>query len=66
MESLAFTLLEFISVLTSIPQLNTAIKVSIHHLTNVLFHFMMLPEFDTLFWKNNAQQFLIMNTNVDY
>ena len=54
------------SVLTSIPQLNTTIKISIHHLVNVLFHFMMMPESDSQHWRNNPQQFLMANTTNDY
>lgn len=65
-ESLTLIVLEFVSVLTSIPQLNTAVKISIHHLTNFLFHCMLMPEFDLKFWKNNLQQFLSVNVINDY
>lgn len=44
-ESLAQAVLEFLSVLTSIPVLHTTVKISIHHLTNVLFHFMIMTDF---------------------
>ncbi len=42
LESLSLAVLEFLSVLTSIPQLQTGLRLSAHHLTNCLFHYMLL------------------------
>jgi hypothetical protein len=44
LESLAHAVLEYLSVLTSIPQLQNALRLSTHHLTNALFHFMLMGE----------------------
>ena len=41
-ESLCHTILEFLSVLTSIPNLYQTLKLSIHHLTNAIFHYLLM------------------------
>lgn len=41
-EGLAQSSLEFLSVLISIPHLQGAIRVSVHHLTNALFHYSLI------------------------
>ena len=66
LESLALAILEFLSVLTSIPQLHNAVRLSTHHLTNLLFHFMLLAEGDLAGWKNNPQQFTTQGATYDY
>ena len=50
-ESLVHNILEFLSILTSIPQIQNALKISIHHLTNLLFHFMLMTENDSKGWN---------------
>lgn len=66
LESLALAVLEFLSVLTSIPQLQNAVRLSAHHLTNILFHFMMLGEEELAGWKANPQHFTTQGSSYDY
>lgn len=66
LESLALAVLEFLSVLTSIPQLQNAVRLSTHHLSNILFHFMMLGEEELAGWKGNPQHFTTQGSNYDY
>ena len=51
MESVGQTLLEFLSVMTAIPHLSNTVKLSCHHLTNCLFHFMMLTQEEEILWR---------------
>ena len=41
-EALALASLDFISVLLSIPQLQGALKVSVHHIVNSIFHYLLM------------------------
>jgi hypothetical protein len=66
LESLALAVLEFLSVLTSIPQLQNSVRLSTHHLTNALFHFMLLGEGELAGWKGNAQHFTTQGASYDY
>jgi len=63
---LAHAVLEFFSVLTSIPLLYNALRLSTHHLTNALFHFMLLNEGDLLGWKSNPQHFTSQSGSLEY
>jgi hypothetical protein len=53
-------------VLTSIPQLQTTLRLSTHHLTNALFHYMLMSETDVLGWKANSQHFISQGGNMEY
>lgn len=65
-EALALVSLEFLSVLTSVSQLQGAIRVSVHHLTNALFHYMLVSGQELAGWKGNAQHFSGMVGNLEY
>ena len=65
-ESLVHNILEFLSILTSIPQIQNALKISIHHLTNLLFHFMLMTENDSKGWNYNNNHFTMQGVNIDH
>ena len=65
MEAVAQTLLEFLSVVISVPQLQNTVKLSCHHLTNCLFHFMLLTLQEEELWRENNGQFLGQGYNID-
>lgn len=48
------------------PQLQGALRVSVHHLTNALFHYLLLGGEETNGWKNNAQHFSSQAGSLDY
>jgi hypothetical protein len=63
---MAYAVLEFLSVLTSVPHLQNTLRLSVHHLTNALFHYMLLSEADLAGWKTNNQHFILQGGNMDY
>ena len=65
MEAVAHSLLEFLSVLTSVPLLQVTIKLSCHHLANCLFHFMLMTEEDEILWRENNTHFLAQGHSID-
>ena len=56
-EALAIASLDFLSVLMSVSQLQGALKLSVHHLTNALFHYLLISDEEIDGWKNNAHHF---------
>ena len=56
-EALALASLDFISVLLSVPQLQGALKVSVHHIVNAIFHYLLLTIEEEAGWKSNPQHF---------
>jgi len=42
------------------------VKISIYHLTNVLFHYLLMTDSDYLLWKSNPHHFVQQTTNMDY
>ncbi|HRC88013.1 MAG TPA: hypothetical protein PK413_20695, partial [Thermoanaerobaculia bacterium] len=66
LEALAHAVLEFLSVLTSVPQLHNAVRLSTHHLTNALFHFMLVGEGELAGWKANPTHFTTQGATYDY
>lgn len=66
LEALAHSVLEYLSVLTSIPQLQNALRLSTHHLTNALFHYMLMSEGELKGWKGNAHHFTGQGSSMDY
>lgn len=65
MEGVAQTLLEFLSVVIAVPQLQNTVKLSCHHLTNCLFHFMLFTSEEEELWRENNGQFLTQGYNID-
>jgi hypothetical protein len=56
-EGLALTSLDFISVILSVPQLSSALRISAHHLTNTIFHYLLISNEEVSGWKNNTHHF---------
>ena len=65
-EALALGCLDFISVLLSIPQLQGALKVSTHHLTNALFHYLLISVEEQVGWRTNASHFSSQIGSLEY
>ena len=66
MEALALGCLDFISVLLSIPQLQGALKVSSHHLTNALFHYLLISVEEQVGWRTSANHFSSQIGSLEY
>jgi len=65
-EALALACLDFLSVLLSVPQLQGALKVSSHHLTNALFHYLLLSNEEQAGWKVNPNHFSAQLGSLEY
>lgn len=48
------------------PQLQNGLRVSVHHLTNALFHYMLLSDEEVAGWKNNPQHFSAQSGSLEY
>jgi hypothetical protein len=44
-----------------VPYLQGALRLSVHHLTNALFHYLLLSDEEAAGWKGNAQHFSSMS-----
>jgi hypothetical protein len=65
-EGLALAALDFLSVLLSISQLQGALKLSPHHLTNALFHYLLISNQEIIGWKTNIQHFSAQIGSLEY
>jgi len=52
--------------LISNPQLQGALRVSVHHLTNALFHYALISNQECDGWKNNPHHFSALTNNMEY
>ena len=66
MEALALASLDFLSVLMSVSQLQGALKLSVHHLTNALFHYLLISDEEIDGWKTNAHHFSSQLGSLEY
>jgi hypothetical protein len=55
-----------LSVVLSVPQLQGALKISVHHLTNALFHYLLMSNEELAGWKGNAQHFSAQLGSLEY
>ena len=50
----------------SVPQLQGALKVSVHHIVNAIFHFLLLTNEEEAGWKTNPQHFNSQLGSLEY
>lgn len=65
-EGLAIAALDFISVILSVPQIQGALRISTHHLTNAIFHYLLISNQELEGWKSNAHHFSSQIGSLEY